>query len=125
MTSEQQQADSVSHLDALLDAIQPHLKRTRRSYYVWFCIWLVLGLGAIALPLVAASPLFNEINSKILASIGALFAAAFGFLSPNTRAGEYHARSAQAKAVETDVRLGILFMSDLSDQLEASTVMRR
>jgi hypothetical protein len=104
---------------SLLKIVQSRLARVRRHYYVWFYIWLVLGLGAIVLPLLAAlAPISDEQISRILAGAGAIAAASFGFLRPHVNAQQYHDDLRRTRDIETAVQLGVLTPPQIWDRFQ-------
>jgi hypothetical protein len=66
--------------------ISQKISTFQHGYYLWIILYGVLGLGSIIGPGLAATPLLREPRSRVAAGIGALCAAVFGFLQPNTYA---------------------------------------
>jgi hypothetical protein len=72
-------------------------------YYLWFIIYLALGLATIILPGLAAMGIdFGVANGeKYIAGSGALAAAMFGFLKPNDYAAAFDAAIAEIRSLRT------------------------
>lgn len=91
-----------------LSEVNRVIKDARLRYWVWALAWVTLGLSAITFPALAATPLFDENGSKIMAGIGTTFVGAFAFLQPEKRASEYHTHLFRYRAIHMDLILGTL-----------------
>ena len=88
-------------------------------YSFWFVMYLVLGLGAIVLPgLAAMGVTFGFANDpKYLAGSGGLCAAAYGFIKPNEYAASFDRAISELQILRA--KFDLLTDKQRADQLEA------
>ena len=86
-------------------------------YFLWFAIYLILGLAAIALPAMAAMGIpFGESSSKYLAGLGAAAAATYGFLKPNDYAASFDSAVAELRSLRS--RFELLTEEQRADRMD-------
>lgn len=78
----------MSEGNTIAAELEDAIKLMQRGYYLWFCIYIVLGSLSVALPAFAAiAP--DVYFAKILAGSGAVAAAMFTFIKPYEYATGY------------------------------------
>lgn len=70
-------------------------------YFLWFTIYVILGLSAVVLPLLAAIDVAPhwENSKTYFAALGAIAAAAYGFLKPNDYVAAFDAAVAELRSL--------------------------
>jgi hypothetical protein len=68
-----------------IEDVDSYEREAMRYYFLWYAIYVLLGLGAIAFPALAAMGVTFGVadGAKYLSGAGGLCAAIFGFLKPN------------------------------------------
>jgi hypothetical protein len=84
-------------------------------YFIWYIVYVVLGVGSIVLPALAAFGLNlgTDNSTKYLAGLGSLAAALFGFFKPNEYISAFDAAIAEFRSLRFE-------FDALSDKEKAS-----
>src|SRR4051794_17735279 len=87
----------------LMQLLNQKISTFQQGYYLWIVAYGFLGLGSIIGSGLAATSFPSVTQRQVAAGIGALCAAVFGFLQPNTYATSFDVALRIARNAQIDL----------------------